>query len=592
MPLNPAEVEAREHLVQALLAETLGDNAARTKRLMTAIKTLPALNEAQWHLGQIEVSGKWQSLAAAEAAARNDAQQIEYRALRDGADNPKLVLNLARWCVKNDWEGEARLHYAQLLTSADSTKAMRTEAIKRLDVHHVNGTWMTGDDLAAQQAASQAIEEAIGKWQLKLRKLQVAIDGSDFAIRDKALAELKAIDDPAIIPVLELLLGVSDSPFHEAAVAKLATFGEYEATAALVKYAVLSNFSLARSDATTALGKRPMHEYVPLLLEGLTAPIKSQFQVTWDAGGRINYQHAFLREGAAGNLLLVAQRLALPLSMEYRSSKDDRVLIPCGQQASSSSKTYSGGTTPLEAFRDRLSTTSTQAVTQEARVTIANSAIDRSNQRLFEVLEKAIGNQLKREPIEWWTWWTGYNEYDWPRPTQCLYQSMASYYSAHQYHFTHTTGTKPSCFLAGTPVRTQTGFKAIETIQPGDRVVSQDQDTGELAYKLVLRTTLRPPAEMLKITAGSEAIVTTLGHPFWVVGHGWRMSKQLNVGDLLHSVDGAVRIEKIEPAEKQPAHNLVVADFNSYFVGKQSILVHDNEYRKPTTAIVPGLATD
>jgi hypothetical protein len=149
-----------------------------------------------------------------------------------------------------------------------------------------------------------------------------------------------------------------------------------------------------------------------------------------------------------------------------------------------------------------------------------------------------------------------------------------------------------SCFLAGTPVRTQTGRVAIETIQPGDRVLSQDQDTGELTYKLVLRTTLRPPAEMVKIKAGTEEIVTTLGHPFWVNGQGWRMAKQLKEGDLLHSVGGAIRIEAVEAMPKQPAHNLVIADFNTYFVGTQGLLVHDNEYRQPTRAIVPGLVAE
>jgi hypothetical protein len=28
---------------------------------------------------------------------------------------------------------------------------------------------------------------------------------------------------------------------------------------------------------------------------------------------------------------------------------------------------------------------------------------------------------------------------------------------------------------------------------------------------------------------------------------------------------------------------------NTYFVGQSSLLVHDNEFRKPTRAIVPGL---
>jgi hypothetical protein len=36
----------------------------------------------------------------------------------------------------------------------------------------------------------------------------------------------------------------------------------------------------------------------------------------------------------------------------------------------------------------------------------------------------------------------------------------------------------------------------------------------------------------------------------------------------------------------------VVDDDNTYFVGQSGLLVHDNEFRKPTRSIVPGLARD
>jgi hypothetical protein len=113
-----------------------------------------------------------------------------------------------------------------------------------------------------------------------------------------------------------------------------------------------------------------------------------------------------------------------------------------------------------------------------------------------------------------------------------------------------------------------------------------------LTYKVVLTTTLRPPAKMVQISAGGEEIYTTLGHPFWVSGQGWRMAKQLNEGDLLHGLGGATPIQSIAPAGEHQAHNLVVDDLNTYFVGRAGLLVHDNEFRKPTRSIVPGLVRD
>jgi len=37
------------------------------------------------------------------------------------------------------------------------------------------------------------------------------------------------------------------------------------------------------------------------------------------------------------------------------------------------------------------------------------------------------------------------------------------------------------------------------------------------------------------------------------------------------------------------AFNLVVADFDTYFVGEAGILVHDNMYRTPAQVATPGL---
>jgi hypothetical protein len=97
---------------------------------------------------------------------------------------------------------------------------------------------------------------------------------------------------------------------------------------------------------------------------------------------------------------------------------------------------------------------------------------------------------------------------------------------------------------------------------------------------------------MVRITAAGEEIVTTLGHPFWVDGHGWKMAKELSAGELMHSIFGAAPIDSIEPADEAQAHNLVVDDFNTYFVGRTGVLVHDNEFRRPTRTVVPGLVRD
>jgi len=61
---------------------------------------------------------------------------------------------------------------------------------------------------------------------------------------------------------------------------------------------------------------------------------------------------------------------------------------------------------------------------------------------------------------------------------------------------------------------------------------------------------------------------------------------------VLHGLGGATPIQSVVPAGEHQAHNLVVDEENTYFVGKGGLLVHDNEFRKPTRAIVPGLVRD
>jgi hypothetical protein len=574
---TPAEVAAREHVQQALFAESLGDNDERAKRLAAASLAQPNLPEAHWHLGRVQVSGKWLPLADAEALAAEDANLRKYRQQRDAAKNPKMLLNLARWCAKTGFGDAARLHYAQVLGNSDATDEMRAEAIKSLKLWWVGDAWITEDELAAREEKSKSMEVALKTWRPRLQKLQQAIDGDDFDSRRVAIDQLHGIDDATVIPALESFLTDGGDRFQEEVVKQLAEFPQVEATLALARFAVLSPFLSAAEPAITALRKRSVHEYCPLLLDGLRAPLHSEFAVQRMPNGEVTYTHVLTRDLQDRRLTAVSANLAAPQFVDGASIR----LLPRTRLLVRDDTIWH--------LQSRLAQNAYQnARNIELAATLANDPINQSNRRVFRVLRDTTGEKVPDDAAKWWQWWQDYNQYHWPKPQYFAYSSNYSQYETPRPMYV----VSGSCFVVGTPVRTQTGFVAIETIQPGDRVLAQDQDTGELTYKLVLRTTLRPPADMLKIKAGSEEIVTTLGHPFWVNSHGWRMAKQLKEGDLLHSVSGAIRIDAVEAVPKQPAHNLVVADFNTYFVGQQGLLVHDNEYRKPTRAIVPGLVAN
>jgi len=233
----------------------------------------------------------------------------------------------------------------------------------------------------------------------------------------------------------------------------------------------------------------------------------------------------------------------------------------------------------------------------ESRVANANQGIDSMNSRIIPVLAYTTGkNDFGENPKAWWNWWRDQNEYatsdDHPVDQHYTYHTD-SYYFGYPSCEVRTPAPPPgmrSCFAKGTPVWTKTGLKNIETLALGDLVLAQDVNTGELKYERVIARTVRPPSVILKISTSREEILATKGHPFWVTGVSWRMAKELSDGAMLHGLNTSAGIRSVESAGKAEAYNLVVADFNTYFVGEHGFLVHDNSPRRPTRSLVPGVA--
>lgn len=206
--------------------------------------------------------------------------------------------------------------------------------------------------------------------------------------------------------------------------------------------------------------------------------------------------------------------------------------------------------------------------------------------RVIAVLSAVSGRHELTEPQAWWNWWLNQTstEIAGNKPTiQC-----EEYYwrdgPSRPRHFA-------SCLPAGTPVVTEAGPKAIESLRVGNRLLAKDIVSGELAFRTVLHTTVRSPQPLKKLHTASDTIVATLGHYFWVSGQGWRMAKELKPGDRLHGVTGTVTLTDVSDGELAPVYNLVVERANTYFVGNSRILSHDVTPPAPTNITVPGLAS-
>ena len=65
-------------------------------------------------------------------------------------------------------------------------------------------------------------------------------------------------------------------------------------------------------------------------------------------------------------------------------------------------------------------------------------------------------------------------------------------------------------------IETADGDRPIEEIQIGELVLSANPETGEIAYKPVVKTYVHVTDTVLYLTIDEEIIETTEDHPFWV----------------------------------------------------------------------------
>jgi hypothetical protein len=284
-------------------------------------------------------------------------------------------------------------------------------------------------------------------------------------------------------------------------------------------------------------------------------------------GGRLLYRHTFYREGQE-------QRDLAIYDTNY-----ERIAIPNGN------------------VRDTLNrSVGTAAVTAAARETAIaqqNATQQELNERVCQLLAYTTGTSLPAEPESWWSWWYEYNEVfqTGEKPVRQAYlQTEIAVPDTSVVSTGGGGGQRCECLVAGTKVWTLDGPMAIERIQVGDQVLSQNPHTGELAYKPVLRTTIRPAGPLLKLSTARESIRTSGGHPFWVAGRGWVKARDLKAGMALHATNNVVHLRSVENAEAERTYNLIVADFHTYFVGDDLVLSHDNTVREATSSVVPGFA--
>jgi len=554
-----------ERLVrQALRQEIDGSHSERTKLLESALEKSPGCRPARWHSGQVRYANQWASVDDVPQLSARNKRVAAYHRLRDTF--PQTIegqLELANWCSKRKLDEQARAHLTKVL-ELDPNHA---EARRRLGFRLVNGVWLSRQEVLKADVRARQTLEALRDWKPILEKILVDLaEGKEYR-RQSARKRLEAIDDPAVIPVMELVFSAHGERGADLLVAQLDKMTAHEASVSLARQAVFSPWEAVRDTAVEKLKSRPKETFVPVLLSAMYTPVQSRAELYQGPDGRLMYRHVLFREGQKHKELAV-------FDTTYRNTA-----LPGG-------------------FRQTVTAANQTAEQRENEVARQNEFTEVLNNRICSVLAAVTSHDLPASPENWWKWWNDYNEVyvSDEKPLRQRYRReeagpLQGKAPGANIEALVSTGIEKmsDCLAAGTVVWTELGAVPIEQVKLGDRVLSQDPETGELAYKPVLATTIRPAGPLVKIDLGGESFETSGGHPFWISGEGWVKSRNLKNGSPLHRVSGTLDVGSVGDGGNRTTYNLIVADFHTYFVGQAKILSHDNTIREPTNAVVPGL---
>ena len=521
----------------AIRSDLDGHPERRDSLLARALGRDPDFELARWQSGLMCCDGRWLDPDEVVRRAAGNPQLAAYRRMRGPmADTAVDHRELARWCRKNELPDEARVHWLKVFELAPGDR----EAVKSLRLCRYHNRILTTEQVEHEREIARARNRAKRYWQPKLGQWRRDIERGSTADRIAASQAVEAFDDALAVEVFERIFAVAGRSRTQVKlnllfVETVARIPERAATEALVRRAVVADAPQVRCGAIYELKNRSAHTFVPQLIAAAPSSVTTRLQqYVSEVGGDV-FAHRMLHEGNGA-------RDSITLDVDARGPGAP-ILI--GPAAALSNRAYL-----LAVRRGSL------------------------KERIQTVLEETTGMEDLDDPREWERKWYAYDGWDAPRYRVRTWRNRPLY---------------SSCFPAGTRVPTLAGPMPIERVRTGDRVLAMDPHTGELAYKAVQRTTRRGMTPIVKIDLGPHALRASEGHPFWVVGRGWQVAKQVEPGDLLYALGGSATVESIDDAAPSAVFNLVVDGFHTYFVGQRRLLVHDNSPLRGGAALVPGL---
>ena len=132
------------------------------------------------------------------------------------------------------------------------------------------------------------------------------------------------------------------------------------------------------------------------------------------------------------------------------------------------------------------------------------------------------------------------------------------------------------CFTEGTLVKTKQGQKAIEDIKKGDEVFAFNEENKVSGFKKVRAAFHKTTKSLQRLIIGKDTIFATPGHPFYTA-KGWVKAATLSVGMSVLSSHGAIPVqENLSIDTTATVYNFDVAEYHTYHVGQEELIVHND----------------
>lgn len=629
--------DSQAHVRLALWCEQNGLTSEHARHLALAVLIDPKNTLARGLSGLVAYNGSWKRPEAISEKVKADAvlgaKLAEYNARREGIrNNPDAHWKLALWCEEQGLDAEARAHF----TSVTRLDPAREAAWKKLGCKKVGHRWVTEDQLAAEKAEADAQRLADKHWRPLVQRWHAALDSKIRTKREDAEAELDQISDPRAVPALWNSFSRGNAKAQAKAVEIFGRIEGMNASRALATLAVFSRSSEVRRASIETLQRRDVREVVSWLISLIQKPTRfeirrpngasspaqlfvegekfntlrdytprgiefSRIQTSGglrrfisDAEGNpafgifpfaVNYGPAPGSPTAVFNTLenLRPQNPGLNVALGHaRTAAAKQPGTGISGQALPGLTVYGSTVMPLET-PEQLAAAAARASENRLESDVeaiesSNSGINNTNAFVLNALNPLTGKDLPPDSSAWMSWWAdqqGYALMTSPETTKPTFvQNVGS-------GAIRVTTIGHSCFRAGTPVRTLTGPRSIDSLEVGDRVLILDTTSGEMRYEPVLVVYHNRPATLYQVALGGESIWATGIHRFWKAGRGWVMARDLKPGDAVRTLGGTATVQSVEEGPVEPVFNLEVGGGQSFFVGGLGALVHDNSLVHP-----------